>query len=257
MKLLPGAMMMMAALLAGSCGISQTNDPAAFNQNLHDQQDAPKQAGPEQVTAPGDRGSVLHQVSLNYAASSDPKSRSYKIGPLDVLDITVFKVPELSKTIQISEEGTMNFPLAGEVPVGGKSAREVEQLLTKLLAVKYLQHPQITVLVKEHNSQRVTVEGAVKKPGVIPMAGGLSLLQAIALAGGFEAEVADTDVAVFRTEDGKRYAARYDVASIRTGRAADPQLQSGDVIIVPTSDLKQGFNTFLKLLPLATLAPLL
>ncbi len=239
-----------AAVLVSACGVSPVGDAASGRSQL-----APQQAGGQPPTSAD--AAALRQVSMSYTALSDPKSKSYKIGPLDVLDVTVFKVPELSKTIQVSEAGTINFPLIGEIEAGGKSAREIEQVLAKQLSVKYLQNPQITVFVKEHNSQRVTVEGAVKKPGVIPIAGGMSLLQAIAQSGGFDADSASSEVVVFRTADGKRSAARYDVAEIRAGRTEDPQMQSGDVVIVPTSDVKQGFNIFVKLLPLASFAYLL
>jgi polysaccharide export outer membrane protein len=98
-------------------------------------------------------------------AVTDPSSSAYKIGPLDVLDISVFKVAELSKSVQVADGGTINLPLVGEVPAAGKTAQEVETDLTAKLGAKYLQSPQVTVFVKEYNSQRVTVDGAVKKPG--------------------------------------------------------------------------------------------
>ena len=119
-----------------------------------------------------------------YAALSDPASKTYKVGPGDVLEVTVFKTPELSKNVQISEAGTINFPLIGELAVAGMTAREIEKELGQGLGAKYLQNPQISVFVKEYHSQRITIEGAVKKPGVYPIAGGLSLLQAVAQAGG-------------------------------------------------------------------------
>lgn len=248
----------LAAVSVSACGVSSISELPGGTQQLAapDRNGAQAAAGsPGQAPAAGQEA-ALRKVALSYTAMSDPKSNSYKIGPLDVLEVTVFKVPELSKTVQVSEAGTINFPLIGEVEAGGKSAREVEAFLTKKLGAKYLQNPQISVFVKEHNSQRITVEGAIKKPGVIPMAGGLTLLQAIAQSGGLD-DVAETTVAVFRVTDGKRFAARYDLADIRTGKADDPQLHSGDVIIVATSDLKQGFNTVLKLVPLATIVPLL
>jgi polysaccharide export outer membrane protein len=198
---------------------------------------------------------AIKQAALT-SAMSDPKSKSYKVGPLDVLEITVFKVADLSKTVQVSEAGTINYPLVGEMQAGGRSARQIEQDLTTLLGAKYLQKPQITVFVKEYNSQRVTVEGAVKKPGVVPMVGGLSLVQAVAQAGGSD-EAADTTAVVFRTTNDKRSAIRYDMAKIRDGGAEDPLLQSGDVVIVPTSSMKQGFNIFVKMLPLATVVSFL
>jgi polysaccharide export outer membrane protein len=214
----------------------------------------PKEAVAEQPESARDQDALRKVVSL--ASMSDPGSKTYKIGPRDTLEVTVFKSPELSKTVQVSETGTINFPLIGELYAAGKTAREVEQEMTKKLGAKYLQNPQISVLVKDYFSQRITMEGAVKKPGVYPIAGGLSLLQALAQAGGFE-DTASHTVVLFRQVNGQRLAARYDVSSIRDGSAEDPQLEAGDVIIVSTSELKEGMNMILKLVPLATLAPYL
>lgn len=168
----------------------------------------------------------------------------------------MFKVPDLSKIVQVSEAGTISFPLVGELQAGGRTAREIERDLTKALGAKYLQNPQINVFVKEYNSQRVTVEGAVKKPGVIPIQGDMTLLQAVALAGGFE-EKAEETVLLFRQANGKRSVGRYDVGDIRAFKAEDPHLEAGDVLVAPTSDLKEGLGYFLKLAPLATLVPYL
>jgi polysaccharide export outer membrane protein len=173
-----------------------------------------------------------------------------------VLEVTVFKVPDLSKVVQVSEAGTISYPLVGEVQAGGRTAREVEQELTKLLGAKYLQKPQLSVFVKEYNSQRITIEGAIKKPGVYPIVGGMSLLQATAVAGGFDINATET-VLLIRQSNGKRSAAKFDVGQIREGKAEDPQLEAGDVIIAPTSDIKEAGNTILKIVPLATVVPLL
>ncbi len=201
------------------------------------------------------RQEALKKVA-QFTSVADPNSKAYKVGPRDVLEITVFKVPDLSKTVQVSEAGTLNYPLAGEIVAGNKTAREIEQELTKILGTKYLQNPAVTVFVKEHNSQRVTVEGNVGKPGVIPMAGGMTLLQAIAQAGGLGV-TAEKTVIVFRMVDGKRLPAKYDISDIRGGNAEDPQLESGDVVVVPTSDMKEGVDYVVRFLPLASLAPLL
>ena len=142
--------------------------------------------------------------STSHPCRIRPANR-YKIGPRDVLEVTVFQAPELSKTFQVSEAGTINFPLIGEVDAAGRTAREIEQELRKKLGTKYLQNPQISVFVKDHFSQRITMEGAVKKPGVYPMAGGMSLLQAIAQAQGFE-DTASHTVVFFRQVNGKRLA---------------------------------------------------
>jgi polysaccharide export outer membrane protein len=244
---------------AGACGLSQMGEGSGAGAQVGgraEQAQAQKSTPPIPTAADAGKDAALRRVALTYASLSDPLSKSYKIGPLDVLEITVFKVPELSKTLQVSEAGSINFPLIGEIEAGGRTAREIEQSLTKQLGAKYLQNPQITVFVKEHNSQRITVEGAVKKPGVIPMAGGMSLLQAIAQAQGLE-QTAETTAVVFRQLDGRRSAARYDIEDIRQGKADDPALESGDVIIVPTSDVKEGINMVVKFLPLATIIPFL
>jgi polysaccharide export outer membrane protein len=251
-----------AAALVSACSFSPFSEISSSNPQLGGPALQPAALASDGVSPPKNafaspaQEAVVRKVALSATSMSDPSSKAYKVGPLDVLDVTVFKVPELSKSVQVSETGTINFPLAGEVLVGGRTAREIEQSLAKLLGAKYLQNPQVTVFVKQYNSQRVTVEGAVKKPGVIPMAGGMSLLQAIAQSQGLE-PTAETTAVVFRVTSGKRAAAKYDISDIREGKSDDPQLQAGDVIIVPTSDVKEGINTVMKLLPLAMLVPLL
>ncbi|MEQ1694727.1 MAG: polysaccharide biosynthesis/export family protein [Hyphomicrobiaceae bacterium] len=193
----------------------------------------------------------------SFIAVTTPGNTAYKIGPEDVVDISVFKVPELSKSVQVADGGTINLPLVGEIAAAGKTARDIELELTKTLGDKYLKSPQVTVFVKEYNSQRVTVEGSVKKPGVYPIRGKNSLLQLLASAGGLE-EIADSgNILVVRQVSGKRYAGRFDLDAIRKGSAEDPQVQQGDVIIVNTSNAKAAFQTFMKIVPVANLFTLL
>ncbi len=259
---------MIAAVLAGACGASSVSEISSGRTQLVS---APAQPAAPAANTPAantpaasssaekpaiSRDEAVRKVALSITAVSDPKSKSYKIGPLDVLEVTVFKVADLSKTVQVSDSGTINFPLIGELQAEGKTAREVEQALTAALGTKYLQNPQVTVFVKEYNSQRITVEGAVKKPGVFPMAGGMTLLQSLAKAEGL-ADTAESTAIVARTASGKRAIARYDISDIRSGHAEDPQLLAGDVIVVPTSDVKEGINMVVKFLPLAMLVPYL
>jgi polysaccharide export outer membrane protein len=205
-------------------------------------------------------GGNTKQASLaadKLTSAAKPGSTGYKIGPLDVLEFSVFKVPELQRVAQVAETGTINLPLVGEVQVAGKTAQQVERDLTSKLGAKYLQSPQVTILVKEFNSQRVTIEGAVKTPGVQPLRGQTSLLQVVAQAGGLDSSVSDSTVLVFRQIDGKRAAARFDMAKIRSGEAQDPTVLAGDVIVAPTSAMKETFNYVLKAIPLATVFALL
>ena len=175
---------------------------------------------------------------------------------MDVLEVSVFKVPDLSRTIQVADSGTINLPLVGEVPAAGRTAQDVERDLTKRLGAKYLQSPQVNVYVKEYNSQRVTIEGSVKKPGVYPIRGDASLLQIIATAEGLT-DTAQSEVAVFRNVDGKRTAAKFDIGDIRSGTLQDPKLVQGDVVIVSDSAVKSAYQGLLKAIPLASIAPLL
>ena len=205
----------------------------------------------------GDPARVAAAKAANgFISASAPGNTAYKIGPHDVLEVAVFQVPELSKTAQVSDVGSISMPLLGEVPASGKTAQELERDLARRLGVKYLQKPQVSVMVKEYNSQRITLEGAVKKPGVYPLRGKTSLLQTIAQAEGF-ADTADTTVVVFRQTDQGRAAARFDVAEIRAGTTADPILLSGDVVVVSTSAYKETIGTVMKILPLASVFALL
>jgi polysaccharide export outer membrane protein len=180
---------------------------------------------------------------------STPGTQAYKIGPLDVIDISVYQVPDLSRTMQVSERGTINIPLVGETTASGKTVQDLERDLSSKLGAKYLQNPQVTVLVKEFNSSRVTISGAINKPGVYPYRGE-SLLQFVAIAGGVNKD-ANSTVVVLRQKNGQRTAAKFDISAIEKGRAPDPPMQAGDTIVADTSLAKKGLNSILKVLPLA------
>jgi polysaccharide export outer membrane protein len=202
-------------------------------------------------------GSVVHSAAASQAADvltsvAKPGSSAYKIGPLDMLDIQVFKVPDLAKTVQVAENGEINYPLIGYLPAAGKTAHELEQELTHKLGAKYLRDPHVSVLVKEYNSQRVTISGAIKSSGVYSIKGSTSLMQIVAMAGDVDTATNSGNVVVFRTISGQRSAARFDIDSIREGKADDPQVQPGDVIVVDTSATKVALKNIMSVLPLAT-----
>ncbi|MBL8566238.1 MAG: polysaccharide export protein [Hyphomicrobiaceae bacterium] len=242
-------------LLTG-CGVSSLNDVSPGAQSLGSTREATGSVSKPAKNTGAATDPTVKATAASMVAVAQPGSASYKIGPFDVLDVSVFKVPELSKTVQVSDAGTVNLPLVGEVMAGGRTARDVEHELTKTLGDKYLQKPQVTVFVKEYNSQRVTLDGAVKKPGVFPIQGNLTLLQALAIAQGLD-PAADSTVVIFRDQDGQRAVARFDVSEIRSGAVADPQLQAGDVVVAGSSALKEAWNNFLRALPIASAFALL
>jgi polysaccharide export outer membrane protein len=186
-------------------------------------------------------------VSLKAGTKSD--SADYRVGPQDLLEISVFQVPELSRTVRVNTGGEISLPLIGVVQAGGRTVQDVEHEIATKLSAGYMQDPQVSVFVKEFTSQRVTLEGALKKPGIYPLTGKTSLLQTIAMAGGLD-EMADLQgVIVFRMIDGKKKAARFDLKQIRNGSAEDPAIYGDDIVVVEESNSKSMFSKILKSIP--------
>lgn len=235
--------------MAGCAGSSQNSSSfnatgeqasdGSFTPTVASQEAAPKAGGAKVVPSSLVTASVEQRT---------PGSAVYHIGPFDVLEITVFKVPDLSKTVQVSEDGKFSYPLVGDVQASGRTASQIEKDLARQLGDKYLRNPQVSVFVKEYNSQRVTVDGAVKTPGVFPMKGTMTLIQAIALSGGLD-PLAEGNVIIFRQIDGKQAAARFNLNDVRQGKIDNPTLAAGDIVMVPTSDLKESVQNVLKVLP--------
>ncbi len=202
-----------------------------------------------EVAAPEQPQAAAARVEKRYSAATKP-GPSYLIGPTDLLEVKVFKAPDLSKTIPVAEDGTINMPLLGGVPAAGKSTAELEREIQKRLDAGYMHSPQVNVIVKEFNSRRVTVEGAVKNPGVFPLSGRDTLEQAIAKAGGVDRETASDSVTVFRDADGSRKMISYDLGAIRNGQAEDPEVTPGDLVVVGENTAKVGLSMFLRGAPL-------
>ena len=177
----------------------------------------------------------------------------YRVGAQDLLEISVFQVAELNRTVRVNSNGQISLPLVGMVQAGGKTVQELEAEIAGKLNETYLQDPQVSVFVKEFTSQRVTLEGAVRKPGIYPVTGRTSLLQAIAQAEGVT-ELANLDgVVVFRTVEGQKMAAVFSLNQIRAGDAEDPQIFGDDIIVVDQSGAKTGLRNILQTVPIFNL----
>jgi len=162
--------------------------------------------------------------------------RNYRIGPYDLLKIEVFQVQELSRQERVNDEGNVTLPLIGPLQVAGLTPQEAEQLIAAKLGEEYLQNPQVNIFVSEYASQKVTVTGQVKKPGVFPVAGRTTLMQAIALAGGLDDVAKKEEVVVFRKQPtGSVSAYVVNMASIEEGKLTDPVIVGDDRIMVPKS----------------------
>lgn len=181
-----------------------------------------------------------------YAEASD-----YRIGAMDLLAIGVFGVDALSKEVRVNAKGQISLPLIGTVRAGGLTTQELERELKRLYAADYLQNPQVSVFVKEFASQKITMEGALGKPGIYPLSGKITLLQAIALAGGIDEKIADPrGIVVMRQVNGRRMAAVYDLRALRNGTLADPQLYGDDIVVVEESGSKSALRSLLQAMPI-------
>jgi len=173
----------------------------------------------------------------------------YRVGPQDLIEITVFQVPDLSRTVRVNSGGQISLPLIGVVQAGGLTIPELEKAIGKKLSEKYLQDPQVTAFVKEFTSQRVTLEGSVMKPGIYPLTGRTTLLQAIAMGGGLDRVADPRGVVIFRQIGGKKMGAVFDVRNIRTGKDEDPLLYGDDVVVVEESGSKTALRRFIEAMP--------
>jgi polysaccharide export outer membrane protein len=176
-------------------------------------------------------------------------STDYRVGPLDVLDIEVFGVPDLTRSVRVSEGGDFSLPLVGRVPAGGKTVGEIEQDVAARLKDGFMENPQVTVFVKDYMSQRVTVEGAVREPGIFSLTGRTSLLQVIAMCKGLDELANPGGVVIYRNIEGKRYAAAFDIREIRAGRLIDPEVLGSDIVVVDFSGARSNMKDFLYTLP--------
>ncbi len=167
--------------------------------------------------------------------AQDGRRVEYKIGPQDLLEISVFGLDELNKTVRVSEAGNITLPLLGEIAIGGLTKNELEKKLQDMLRKDYLQNPQITVFIREYQSRRVSVLGAVGIPGVYELMGRQTLLQVIALAGSLTDEAGDEIIILRKQPDGKDQSIRVSIDDLmRKGDATlNIRLQSEDIITVP------------------------
>ena len=154
------------------------------------------------------------------------------IGPGDVFDVRVFQEPDLSGTHRVGPDGTIDFPLAGKLEVGGKATGEIAALLRDKLTA-YLQHPQVSILLREVNSKRVIIYGQVQRPGTFPYGGPMTLSQAISLAGGFTAMAARERVRIQRATGDHQEVVEIDMNAIADGRMPNQFVAPGDEVFVP------------------------
>lgn len=203
------------------------------------------------------RGGPIPYDVKTFGAPDAPKiatiESDYKMAPLDTVTVKVFKMPELSGDYEIDLTGQLSMPLIGNVPAAELTTAQLDQRLTEKLGEKYLENPDVTVAVKASTRRSVTVDGAVKSAGSFPVTGPLTLMQAVALAGGTAEDANAHRIAVFREISGKRQAAAFDLVSIRRGQSEDPRVYAGDIVIIDGSSIKAVQKQILGNLPILSI----
>jgi len=196
-------------------------------------------------------GSLPYNVALG--APDAPKiaalESTYRIAPADKLSIKVMKSDELTGDYQVDLSGHISMPLIGEVAAADLTTQQLDDKITELLSQKYFEHPDVSVGIKESALRTVTVDGAVKEGGAFPVAGPMTLIQAVALAKGTSEDANARRVAIFRTIGGQRQGAAFDLTAIRHGEAPDPQVYPGDIIVVDGSNVKSAFKRIVQAIP--------
>jgi len=164
-----------------------------------------------------------------------PSSDEYRLGPEDVLEVRVFELDQLNRTIRVSGDGMMDLPLIGSIPVQGLTPEQVAFEVAERLRNRFVQNPQVSVFVKEFHSQKVSLLGAVSNPATYPLVGRRNLLQILADAGGLGANSGNVLFVFRRSDDGR--SARLSVPLNELLIQGNPQwniwLRPGDIVSVP------------------------
>ena len=196
-------------------------------------------------STPSSSGTPAPVQPLMLGVDTEAPRADAAITPLDHLEITVFREPDLSvQDVMVDESGHLALPLVGAFMAAGKSTATPSAEISGKLK-NYLTQPEVAVTLKQAASRRVTVTGSVIQPGVYPIEGRLTLLQAVALARG-PSQVASTDQTfIFRTRDGQRSAARFNLDAIAKAKTTDPEVISGDTVSIGSSGFKTAWRDVL------------
>ena len=160
--------------------------------------------------------------------------KDYVIGADDVLDVSVWKEQELTRTLQVRPDGKISMPLLGDLQAAGLTPGELAQSVGDKLK-KYLTAPQVTVILTQINSQRVYVTGEVARPGAYPVLPGMTVLQAISSAGGLTPFANGKKIFIMRDEHNIQTKYPFSYKDVLDGRKAEQNLRvkAGDTIVVP------------------------
>jgi polysaccharide biosynthesis/export protein len=191
---------------------------------------APRPPAPAAAAADKQTGEKPGEGSR--AAHSDS---SYVIGANDVLAINVWKEPDISRSVPVRSDGKISLPLVGELQAGGQTPQQLEQEITKRLQ-SYISEPEVTVIVQDSKSQKVNILGMVARPGAYLLTSSTTVLDAIAMAGGFKDFAKQKSIYVLRQgSNGTQQRVPFNYKDVIKGKNPDQniRLQAGDTVVVP------------------------
>lgn len=159
---------------------------------------------------------------------------AYSVKPGDLLQVSVWKEPELQRPVLVRPDGAFSFPLAGEVDARGKSVSDLQKLITERLR-KFISDPVVTVSVQEVRGNKVYVIGQVNKPGEFIVNPSVDVMQALSMAGGGTAFASLANIVVLRRKSGQQTAIPFKYTEVLKGRELEQNimLEPGDVVVVP------------------------
>ena len=169
-----------------------------------------------------------------------PSGSAVVIGPQDLLEIKVFQLDQLNQTLRVSDDGSITLPLLGRIQAVGLTREQLERRIAGLLGARYVNDPQVSVFVKEYESRKVAVTGAVQKPGTYEMLGSRTVLEMIAVAGGTTKDVAKQVVVIRRGQGGtppRRIALDLGELVDLGDPAQNILLEPGDIVYVPVEEI--------------------
>jgi polysaccharide biosynthesis/export protein len=205
---------------------------AGTTMTMSARQDKKKDDRKSAVASPkSDAASLADGKPASTPATNDP---AYVIGPEDVLDISVWKEPDVSRVVPVRPDGRISLPLIDDVQAAGLSPQQLAKSVAEKLK-KFLNEPQVTVIVTAMNSQRVFVVGEVLRAGAFPMLPGMTVLQALSSAGGFTTFADVKKIHVMRLRDGKQIEIPFNYREVLKGdnSGQNIKLEPGDTIVVP------------------------
>lgn len=179
-------------------------------------------------------GLLVAALSAGGASAQQVAGLEYRIGPEDVLHISVWKEEDLDRKVLVRPDGGVSFPLVGDIQVSGRTPLEVQDEIRSRLE-RYVPDAEVTVAVDKISGYTIFVLGEVKEPGQFTLGRYVDVVQALTLAGGTTPYASESKIQILRRQDGREVVFRFSFSDIKRGRSLDKNivLQSGDVVVVP------------------------